>query len=88
MEGQKVVYRAIFLRKSDYLIIKDCFVIAQQYREYRSVCRRYRSRWVLLAGGIECVVGKDFGVDELVGEDVVEDNKEGYCVGTGGANLF
>ena len=37
MDGDKVIYIyiAIFLRKSDYLIIKDCFVIAQQYREYR-----------------------------------------------------
>ena len=39
-------------------------------------------------GGKECVVGKEFGVEELVGGDVVEDNKEGYCVGTGGVNLF
>ena len=76
-----------FVKSNDYLI-KDCSVIAQQYRGYTRVCRRYCSRWVFLVDGNECFAGKEFGVEEFVGEDVVEENKESYCVGTGGANLF
>ena len=69
-------------------MIKDCLVIAQQRGGYTRVCRRYCSRWVLVVGGNVCGVGKKFGVEELVGENVVEDNKESYSVGTGGGNLF
>ena len=69
-------------------MIKNCLVIAQQHAGYTRVCRRYCSRWVLAVSGNECVVGKKFGVGEVVGENVVEDNKESYSVGTDSGNLF
>ena len=39
-------------------------------------------------GGNDCVVCKEIGVGEVVGEKVVEDNNGSYCVATDGVNLF